>query len=113
MKLEVSAYTVPTDKPESDGTFAWDKTTLVVVEASAAGATGLGWTYAPAAAGGLVAELLEPALGERDPLDVPGAWAAMVAAVRKGRAVGPGHVRTPTRSWPSSSAAGRPPASRA
>ena len=54
----------------------------MVVEASAAGATGLGWTYAPAAVGGLVEQLLEPALGERDPLDVPGAWAAMVAAVR-------------------------------
>jgi L-alanine-DL-glutamate epimerase-like enolase superfamily enzyme len=82
VKLTVDAYTVPTDRPESDGTFAWEQTTLVVVEVAAAGATGLGWTYAPAAAGGLVRELLEPALEGRDPLDVPGAWAAMVAAVR-------------------------------
>ena len=29
------AYTIPTDAPESDGTFAWDSTTLVLVEAHA------------------------------------------------------------------------------
>jgi L-alanine-DL-glutamate epimerase-like enolase superfamily enzyme len=78
MELSVSAYTVPTDAPESDGTFEWDATTVVVVEC----AGGLGWTYAPAAAGGLIEQLLAPALRALDPLDVPGAWAAMVAAVR-------------------------------
>ena len=31
--LAVSAYTIPTDEPESDGTFEWDSTTIVVVEA--------------------------------------------------------------------------------
>jgi L-alanine-DL-glutamate epimerase-like enolase superfamily enzyme len=82
MKLDLSAYTVPTDRPESDGTFAWDATTLVVVEVADHGATGLGWTYAPSAAGAIVGDLLEGALSGRDPLDVPGAWAAMVAAVR-------------------------------
>jgi L-alanine-DL-glutamate epimerase-like enolase superfamily enzyme len=76
MELAVSAYTVPTDAPESDGTFEWDATTLVVVEADG----GLGWTYAPAAAGALVQELLAPAIA--DPGDIPACWAAMVAAVR-------------------------------
>src|SRR3954471_14389079 len=80
VSLEVSAYRVPTDRPESDGTFSWEATTLVVVDATAQDVTGLGWTYAPAAAGALVRELLEPALD--DPFDVPAAWAAMVAAVR-------------------------------
>jgi L-alanine-DL-glutamate epimerase-like enolase superfamily enzyme len=78
MELAVSAYTVPTDAPESDGTFAWNATTLVVVEC----AGGLGWTYAPAPVGALIEQLLAPALRERDPSDVAGAWAAMVAAVR-------------------------------
>ena len=32
-RLDVSAYTVPTDLPESDGTYSWDKTTMVIVEA--------------------------------------------------------------------------------
>jgi L-alanine-DL-glutamate epimerase-like enolase superfamily enzyme len=76
VELAVSAYTVPTDAPESDGTFEWDATTLVVVEADG----GLGWTYAPAAAGAIVSELLAPAVG--DPDDVPACWAAMLSAVR-------------------------------
>ncbi len=29
-RLEVAAYTVPTDRPESDGTLEWDSTTIVV-----------------------------------------------------------------------------------
>jgi L-alanine-DL-glutamate epimerase-like enolase superfamily enzyme len=76
MELAVSAYSVPTDAPESDGTFAWDATTLVVVEADG----GLGWTYAPAAAGALVSELLADAIA--DPDDIPACWAAMLGAVR-------------------------------
>ncbi len=76
MELAVSAYTVPTDAPESDGTSEWDATTLVVVEADG----GLGWTYAPAAAGALVSELLAPAIG--DPDDLGTCWSAMLAAVR-------------------------------
>ena len=34
-QVDVSAYTVPTDAPEADGTWAWDKTTLVLVEVTA------------------------------------------------------------------------------
>ena len=48
------AYTVPTDLPESDGTLEWDSTTIVVVEVAAGGESGVGWTYAPAAAAALV-----------------------------------------------------------
>jgi hypothetical protein len=39
-RLEVFARTIPTDEPESDGTLEWDSTTIVVVEAHAAGAAG-------------------------------------------------------------------------
>jgi hypothetical protein len=49
--LEVSAFTIPTDAPESDGTLEWDSTTIVVVEARSGATRGLGWTYAPEAAG--------------------------------------------------------------
>src|SRR2546423_14596791 len=48
--LEVSAYTVPTERPQSDGTLAWDSTTIVVVEVAAGGERGLGYTYADASA---------------------------------------------------------------
>ncbi|MEV0126508.1 enolase C-terminal domain-like protein [Streptomyces sp. NPDC050703] len=78
----VSAYTVPADAPEADGTFAWDATTVVVVEVSAGDATGTGWTYAPAAAAALVDEQLTPAVLGRDALDIPAAHDAMTKAVR-------------------------------
>jgi len=80
--LGVSACTVRTDRPESDGTLEWDATTIVIVEARHGGRGGLGYTYGPAAIGALVRDELAPAVRERDPLDVPGAWDAMTAAVR-------------------------------
>ncbi|HEV2722700.1 MAG TPA: mandelate racemase, partial [Thermoanaerobaculia bacterium] len=64
--LAVSAFTVPTDAPESDGTAEWDSTTIVVVEARAGDQTGLGYTYAPAAAGKLVEEKLVDVVRGRD-----------------------------------------------
>ncbi|OOK67713.1 mandelate racemase/muconate lactonizing enzyme-like domain protein [Mycobacterium kansasii] len=33
--VEASAYTIPTDAPESDGTLAWDSTTFVLVSVRA------------------------------------------------------------------------------
>lgn len=80
--VDWAAYTVPTDGPEADGTLAWDSTTIVVVHARAAGETGLGWTYAPAAAGHLIGELLSAVVVGRSEWDVPAANAAMAKAVR-------------------------------
>ncbi|HYL98079.1 MAG TPA: hypothetical protein VEZ90_03920 [Blastocatellia bacterium] len=45
-RIEVSVFTIPTDFPEADGTLKWDKTTVVVVKALAAGLRSLGYTYA-------------------------------------------------------------------
>jgi L-alanine-DL-glutamate epimerase-like enolase superfamily enzyme len=56
--VEVSCCTIPTDEPESDGTLEWDSTSVVIVEVRAGGACGLGWTYAPEAAGKVVEDLL-------------------------------------------------------
>jgi L-alanine-DL-glutamate epimerase-like enolase superfamily enzyme len=81
-RIEVSAYKVPTDAPESDGTSAWDSTTLVLVEAVAAGKTGLGYTYADTATAQLVRDKLAGVVKGRDAMGVPGAWSAMVAEVR-------------------------------
>ena len=36
-ELRVSEYSIPTDQPESDGTYAWNSTAIVVVEAGAGG----------------------------------------------------------------------------
>lgn len=81
-RLDVSAYRVPTDAPEADGTFAWDSTTLVLVQARAGGATGIGWTYAPAACAALITELLQPAVVGLPAFDVGHASVAMHQAVR-------------------------------
>jgi hypothetical protein len=58
-RLDVSAYTVPTDFPESDGTYTWDKTTMVLVEASAGGKRSVGYTYADTATARLIDEMLK------------------------------------------------------
>ena len=57
--VRVAAYTVPTDAPEADGTYAWDSTTLVTAEVRAGGQTGLGYTYAD----GSIVQLIQGKLG--------------------------------------------------
>ena len=81
-RLEVTARTIPTDAPESDGTLEWDSTTIVVVRAHGGGAVGLGYTYADAAAVQLIEGRLAEAIEGRDAFDVEGAWHAMSAALR-------------------------------
>ncbi|WP_441414973.1 enolase C-terminal domain-like protein [Arthrobacter sp. 2MCAF14] len=80
--LAVSAYTVPTNSPEADGTYAWDATTMVLVQATAGDRTGIGWTYAPAACAALIRETLERAVVGLDCFDVPAAAEAMARTVR-------------------------------
>src|SRR4051812_26351215 len=80
--LAVSAYAVPTETPEADGTFAWDSTTIVVVEVSAGDTTGLGYTYGPSACAQLISELLQQKVMGCDPMEIRPAWDAMVRGVR-------------------------------
>ncbi len=80
--IAVSAYTVPTDAPEADGTFRWDRTTLVLVEATAGGTTGLGYSYADTATARLVNDTLAGVVQGCDALSIPAAHAAMVGAIR-------------------------------
>ena len=71
-ELHVSAYTVPTDAHESDGTLEWDQTTLVLVEATSGDETGLGWTYSTAAAAKVVTDELSEVVVGASALDVRG-----------------------------------------
>jgi L-alanine-DL-glutamate epimerase-like enolase superfamily enzyme len=80
--VQTAAYTVPTQRPEADGTHTWDATTAVVVTAAAGGRTGIGWTYSAPAAAALARDLLAPAVIGADPMDVPGAHEAMRRAAR-------------------------------
>ncbi len=81
-RLTVSAYTVPTDFPESDGTLEWDSTSLILVEIEAGGKHGLGYTYADGAIVGLIRDKLAEVVVGRDVLAIPAAWIAMVQAIR-------------------------------
>ncbi|HVV83846.1 MAG TPA: enolase C-terminal domain-like protein [Kofleriaceae bacterium] len=80
--VEAAAYRIPTDRPEADGTFAWDATTLVVVHTTAGGVRGVGYTYGSPAIVPLVRDELAARIAGRDAMAIEGAWNALVAAVR-------------------------------
>ncbi len=81
-QIQARAFTIPTDRPESDGTLEWDSTTIVVVAAHAAGKVGLGWTYGHKAIAEVIGSDLAGTVAGRDVMDVPGCWDAMVSALR-------------------------------
>jgi L-alanine-DL-glutamate epimerase-like enolase superfamily enzyme len=80
--VDVSAYTVPTDFPESDGTLAWDSTTLVLVTACAGSEVGVGYTYAGTAVATVVRSELAGVVVGHDALQPPARWADMQHAIR-------------------------------
>jgi L-alanine-DL-glutamate epimerase-like enolase superfamily enzyme len=80
--IKVSAYSVPTDFPEADGTVAWDSTTLALVEPSAGGKTGLGFGYSDTATARFINDVLLPILIGKDALAINELWLVMVRAVR-------------------------------
>ncbi|HSC57078.1 MAG TPA: enolase C-terminal domain-like protein [Nitrospira sp.] len=81
-RVNVSAYLIPTDGPESDGTLQWHQTILVLVQAEAGGQQGLGYSYAGLATAQLIRELLVEVVKGHDALAVADCWKAMVDAVR-------------------------------
>jgi L-alanine-DL-glutamate epimerase-like enolase superfamily enzyme len=81
-RVDVSAYRVPTDFPESDGTFEWQATTIVLVEIHAGARVGLGYTYAGSSITKMIQEHLVPRVLKHDALAVPALWIDMVKSVR-------------------------------
>jgi L-alanine-DL-glutamate epimerase-like enolase superfamily enzyme len=80
--VDVAAYTIPTEQPESDGTLEWDSTTLVIVEAHAGGRTGLGYSYTHEGAAAVVSEKLADVATGQDAMRPGACWSAMLRAVR-------------------------------
>lgn len=78
----VSVYTVPTDAPEADGTLAWDSTTVVIAEVTAADETGTGWTYGPPAVGDFLSGQLAPLVEGLSAFDIPAVHDTLCRAVR-------------------------------
>lgn len=81
-RATVSAYTVPTETPESDGTLEWDKTTLVLVELWGGGQTGIGYSYADVATAKVIETVLSDVVTGRSVLDIAAAHAAMLGKIR-------------------------------
>jgi len=81
-KVRVNAFTIPTDYPESDGTIEWNSTTMVLVEVSAGGKTGLGYTYSHPTAAELIEHTLAKSVFGKDAFDIPAIWSEMVRQVR-------------------------------
>ncbi|MFY9915422.1 MAG: enolase C-terminal domain-like protein [Nocardioidaceae bacterium] len=80
--VDASAYTIPTDAPEGDGTLTWNSTSMVVVRVRSGDVVGTGWTYAPAACVAIVDGLLSDVVVGADVMDVGASWRAMVVAIR-------------------------------
>lgn len=81
-RLEVSAYRIPTDYPEADGTFEWRETTLVITHAEAGGRRGMGYSYADVATARLIQDYLAGLILDEDALATPACWLKMVRAIR-------------------------------
>ena len=80
--MNVSAFTVNTSSPEADGTLDWNDTTIVIVELSAAGIHGIGYSYADIATAELIDRKLKNIVLHRGATRVRGVWAEMVHAIR-------------------------------
>ena len=81
-QIDVSVFTIPTDFPESDGTYEWKKTTMVLVHAHACGEIGMGYTYADSSTGELIRNKLSDVVKGHDAFDITGAWSKMVQSIR-------------------------------
>ena len=81
--IAVSTYRIPTDVPlESDGTYEWSATTLVLVEATGGGCTGIGYTYADVSTATLIHSMLARVACGMDVMATGAIWEALVGAVR-------------------------------
>lgn len=81
-RLDVEAFTIPTDAPEADGTIAWNATTMVLVHARAGGITGLGYSYTDSSVSTLIRTKLAEVVIGCDAFDPERAYVAMMQSVR-------------------------------
>ena len=76
------AYTIPTDRPEADGTLSWDATTIVVATVTDGDEQGLGWTYAGAGAVDVINDQLTSVVSGSDTAEIPRLAEQMARACR-------------------------------
>ncbi|MBX7158563.1 MAG: mandelate racemase [Verrucomicrobiae bacterium] len=81
-KVEVAAYQIPTDFPESDGTLKWNATTLILVTITAGGERGLGYTYGNVATAKVIQDHLISLVIDQDVNEIPAIWCSLIRQVR-------------------------------
>jgi L-alanine-DL-glutamate epimerase-like enolase superfamily enzyme len=81
-RVEIVAYEVPTDAPESDGTLAWSSTTLVVALVQAQGVEGMGYGYADVCTAQLCQGKLASVLAKQDAWCTAQRWRDMQRSLR-------------------------------
>lgn len=81
-ELKVSAYKIPTDAPEADGTIEWNSTTLVIVEIEAAGKHGMGYSYAHEATAFFIQKALRGLVVGKNAFDVEGITDCLIRQIR-------------------------------
>jgi L-alanine-DL-glutamate epimerase-like enolase superfamily enzyme len=81
-RIEASAFTIPTETPESDGTAEWSSTTLILVRVEAEGTEGLGYTYAHECCAPFIRKTLFPIVLGKSPFATASLWNEMNVAVR-------------------------------
>lgn len=80
--VDVCAYTIPTDGPESDGTLQWNSTTLVYVEVHSGNITGVGFTYADISTAKLIQSMLADVLIGKDAMQTGWRWGELCGVIR-------------------------------
>jgi len=86
-EVRANAYTIPSDAPEADGTYAWDSTTIVVAQVLAGGKSGIGYSFTDQSVAAVVRDALGPLIMGLDAFAIPGIHQAMLRRIRNfGRA---------------------------
>lgn len=82
-RIETMALTIPTDSPvETDGTLAWDSTTMVLVFVFTRDMQGTGYSYTDAGARHIIENKLKSLIIGKSALDTNACWADMLSAIR-------------------------------
>lgn len=81
-ELLVSAYSIPTESAESDGTLEWEATTMVCVQIKAGDETGFGYTYGDASIAILIRNTLAPMILGESAMAVPRLWEKLFSQIR-------------------------------
>lgn len=81
-KVVASAYKIPTQSPEADGTIKWNSTTFILVSIEAADKKGIGYSYADGVAASFINHNLSKIVEGKNPLQISSITDACIKAIR-------------------------------